>query len=138
MKKTYHGGCHCGAVTFEADIDLDQGTSKCNCTFCWKQRMWGAGQMSPADFRLLTGDEALGDYTKNGDWGEVHHYFCSRCGIATHGDGRIEEMGGDPYVTVHLAALDDLPVERLIAAPVHFMDGLHDDWQHAPAETRHL
>ncbi len=133
MKKTYQGSCHCGAVTFEADIDLDKGTGKCNCTFCWKQRMWNAGHLAPAEFRLLSGEDALGDYSKSGDWGEGHHRFCSKCGIATHGHGRIEQMGGEPYVSVHLAALDDLPVEELIAAPLSFMDGRHDNWWLPPS-----
>lgn len=137
MKRTYHGSCHCKAVTFEADIDLDQGTSKCNCTFCWKQRMWNARGLEKGDFRLLGGEGELGDYGKSGDWGEGHHRFCRKCGIATHSHGRIDAMGGD-FLTVHLAALDDLPVEALVSAPIHYMDGLHDDWMHVPSETRHL
>ena len=136
-RRTYTGSCHCKAVTFEADIDFDQGTGKCNCTICWKQRMWNAGQLKPEDFRLLSGDDALSDYGKSGDWGEGHHRFCSRCGINTHSHGNIPAMGG-AYVSVHLSTLDDLPVAELVAAPVHYMDGLHDDWMHAPAETRHL
>jgi hypothetical protein len=138
MKTTYQGSCHCKAVTFEADIDLEQGTGKCNCTMCWKQRMWNAGQLAPTDFRLMSGEDVLADYSKSGEWGEGHHRFCSICGIATHGHGRIEMMGGQPYVSVHLAALDDLPVGDLVAAPLTFMDGLHDNWQNAPDETRHL
>ena len=89
------------------------------------------------DFRLLTGEDVLGDYGKSGDWGEGHHRFFSRCGIATHSHGSIEQMGGD-FLTVHVAALDDLPVDDLVNAPVTTMDGLHDNWQQAPAERRHL
>jgi hypothetical protein len=137
MRKTFHGSCHCKVVTFEVDMDLDQGTGKCNCTFCWKQRQWNAGHLQAKDFRLLTGAEALGDYGKKGDWGEGHHRFCSRCGIATHSHGSIKAMGGD-FLSVHLSALDDLPIDDLLRAPVSYMDGLHDNWQHAPLETRHL
>lgn len=138
MKKTYHGSCHCGAVTFEADIDFEKGTAKCNCTMCWKQRMWTSGELEPGDFRLLSGDDKLADYGKSGDWGEVHHRFCSQCGISTHGHGRLEQMGGNPFVSVQLAALNDLDVDDLIAAPITYMDGLHDNWQNPPSETRHL
>jgi hypothetical protein len=136
MKKTYHGSCHCKAVTFEAAIDLSQGTGKCNCTMCWKQRMWNI-RVDPADFRLLTGADMLADYGKSGDWGEGHHRFCRRCGIATHSHGNIRMIGG-PYVSVRLPTLDDLPVADLLAAPVHYMDGRHDNWQSVPDEVRHL
>lgn len=46
-------------------------------------------------------------------------------------------MGG-AFLSLHLAALDDLPVDELVAAPVHYMDGRHDNWNNPPSETRHL
>lgn len=134
--KTYKGSCHCGHVQFEVDLDF-QGTSKCNCRFCWKQRSWNITGLNPDAFRLITGEDALGDYSRKGEGFETHQRFCLNCGTATHGHGFIAAAGGE-YVGVRVNTLDDLPVEDLIAAPVTYCDGLHDNWWQAPAETRHL
>ncbi len=135
MKKTYHGSCHCKTVTFEAEIDLSQGTGKCNCSICWKQRSWAIGLASPADFKLLSGEDNLGGYqfgTMSG-----YHCFCKTCGVATHGHGHVPEIGGD-YVSVKIAALDDITEAELVEAPVKFFNGRDNDWWHEPAETRYL
>ncbi len=133
MKKTYHGSCHCGAVRFEADLDLAGETSKCNCSFCRKSRLWKA--IARADeLRITAGEDTLTEYTVTGF---IAHCFCRRCGIKPFGRGHLEALGGTFY-GVNLACLDDVSDAELSEAPVVFQDGAHDDWQHPPAETRYL
>ncbi|MCR5876410.1 GFA family protein [Phenylobacterium sp. J426] len=134
--KTYHGSCHCGRVRFEVDLELER-TSKCNCRFCWKQRNWNIPSLAPSQFRLVEGEAQLGDYARSGEGFELHHRFCRTCGTATHGHGFIAQAGG-AFVAVRVAALDNLDLADLLAAPVTYGDGLNDNWWEPPSETRHL
>ena len=120
--KTRHpGGCHCGAVRYEVNLDPARG-SMCNCTLCQKLGTVGA-MVSPADFRLLAGEEHLSGYA----WGEKTRasFFCKRCGVHCFARGHLRQLGGD-YVSVNLNALDDLELSRVQL--LHW-DGRHDNWQ---------
>jgi hypothetical protein len=136
MQKTYHGSCHCGAVRFEAEIDLSAETSKCNCSICTKARFWKT--VVPAvSFRLLDGEDALTDYQFGGETGAgIHHLFCGRCGVKPFGRGHLEDFGD--FVAVNVVCLDDATDRELAEAPVTFQNGRHNDWSSPPAETRYL
>lgn len=64
MLKTYKGSCHCGAVRFEADLDLTQTSFRCNCSICRRSRFWPAVAKEDG-FRLVSGGHMLTEYLFN-------------------------------------------------------------------------
>ncbi|PDT86326.1 GFA family protein [Sinorhizobium sp. BJ1] len=91
------GQCHCGFVTYEAEIDPEDVTI-CHCTDC--QRLTGSAYRVTAStpstsFRLRGGEPKL--YVKIGENGRKRlQFFCPQCGspIYTTGtDEDAEEIG---------------------------------------------
>ncbi len=91
------GQCHCGAVTYEAEINPDD-VGICHCTDC--QRLTGTAfrvtvSTAASQFRL-TGKPPK-RYKKRADNGAVRlQFFCGDCGspIYATGEGKDAEVVG--------------------------------------------
>ena len=91
------GGCHCGALTYEAEIDPDTMTI-CHCTDC--QKMSGTAfrtviRAHEGDFKMLSGEPKI--YVKTAENGTPRAMgFCENCGTQIYGTsvGEIAESEG--------------------------------------------
>jgi hypothetical protein len=122
----YAGGCHCGAVRFEVELDALAG-SRCNCTICTKTNTCNA-IVKPAKFRLLTSADAMTHYGRSEVAGRL---FCSTCGVQCFGRGHLAELGGD-FVSVNLQTFDDVEINDV---KIVYWDGRHNNWQSGTRET---
>ncbi|MFG1299058.1 GFA family protein [Xanthobacter sp. V3C-3] len=103
----YSGSCQCGAVTFEADLDLDR-TVTCNCSRC--RRLGSILSFTPApSFHLFSGEGATREYLFN--TGEIHHLFCTTCGIEPF--ARAIGPDGSEMVAVNARCLDGVDLKSL-------------------------
>lgn len=58
--------------------------------------------------------------------------------VRQHGWVDAAEWNEGAYVSVNVAAVDDLDPAELVAGPIQYCDGKNDNWWNPPAETRHL
>jgi hypothetical protein len=76
--QTCNGGCHCGRVKFEVEIQDVVNVNRCNCSICKKSGYLHV-IVSSDRFRLLSGEESITDYRFHS--GVARHLFCKICGI---------------------------------------------------------
>jgi len=122
----HRGGCHCQRVRFEFEAPADIEVLECNCSACGK-----VGYLhlivSRADFRLLSGADALTSYQFN--TGTAKHLFCKVCGVKSF---YVPRSHPDDY-SVNARCLDEGSVQMMTITP---FDG--QNWEAAAEELEPL
>ncbi len=98
--RTFRGGCECGAVLYE--VELDPRRSSICADSVWERAV------DPRGFRLLTGDQSLQGFQFSADG--AHHFFCERCGVRSfsrHGAGTPADVYSIDLKCLHSPPLRD-------------------------------
>jgi hypothetical protein len=101
--ETYHGSCHCGAVSFTFRAKEITSGRRCNCSICIRRgAVMSAEYLPPDAFLELKGLDSLAVY-RFGDK-VVNHYFCKRCGIYPFHDA----VGKPGFYRINLGCVSEL------------------------------
>jgi hypothetical protein len=123
LSHRYAGGCHCGAVRFEVDVE-DRVAYDCNCSICQKKGFLHA-IVSKVALRIQSGQAELSEYRFGTS--VARHMFCRFCGIHPFYVPRSHPDGWD----VNVRCLDG---DALAAFRIEAFDGR--DWENAVSTIR--
>jgi hypothetical protein len=119
----YQGSCHCGAVRFEVEAEIDH-VRECDCSICRRRGALNF-RVPRGALRILTPIDAMAVYR----WGSMtgEDYFCRTCGIMPFrkpGALTAKERAADrPEFhgwAINVRCLEDVDVDRL---PRHRIEG---------------
>ena len=110
----YTGSCHCGAVTYDVELELGKVIA-CNCSMCGRSGTLLAF-VPPEQFTLRSGEDQLGEYKFNRH--VVAHHFCKVCGIKPFSRGK--KGDGTPIVAINVRCLEGVDIAAL---DVQHVDG---------------
>lgn len=111
---TYKGSCHCGAIAFEVEGELENAMA-CNCSICSRKGslLW----FVPRDrMRLTTPEDKLATYTFNKH--KIKHRFCTTCGIHPFAEGT--DPKGNRTAAINIRCLEGVEIDKI---PVKHFDG---------------
>jgi hypothetical protein len=106
--KTYTGSCHCGAVRYQATLDLSQPVLSCNCSMCGRAGAY-LSFVPESEFKLQSGSDNLTDYQFNKH--VIHHVFCKTCGIKSFARGK--KADGSAMVAINVRCLEGVELDKL-------------------------
>ncbi len=120
------GGCHCGAVRFEASLPDVVEAQACNCSMCEKVGFIHV-IVPESRFRLTQGADVITTYTFN--TGVAKHTFCKVCGVKSFYRPRSNPDG----LSVNARCLDQADA---LDIRIEAFDGRH--WEAHAAALAHL
>jgi hypothetical protein len=112
----HKGSCHCGAVTFEVETDLEQ-VLECNCSHC--RRKGFLLTFTPRGALTITsGEDNLATYTFNTH--TIQHRFCKTCGVQPFGEGKAPS--GADTAAINVRCLETVDLAQITPVPVNGRD----------------
>jgi hypothetical protein len=105
--KTYNGSCHCGAVTYTVESDIEKAM-ECNCSHCHRKGFL-LHFVPKVQFTLLSGADNQTEYRFNKK--HIAHLFCKTCGVQCYGQAANTE--GEEMVAVNIRTIPDLDFSTL-------------------------
>jgi hypothetical protein len=113
--QVYKGGCHCGAVRFEASLPKIEKGLRCNCSICERKgAVMTPFTIAPENLEINAEEGALSTYQFGTD--VARHHFCNRCGIYTFH----ETMRVPGHYRVNVGCIDGI---KSLELPVETFDG---------------
>jgi len=110
------GSCHCGAVKFTAQGEVDQAI-ECNCSHCSRKGLllWFIPR---EQFVVASGADKLTTYTFNKH--VIQHQFCSVCGCQAFGLG--SKPDGTGMAAINIRCVDGIDLAGIKRVPVNGRD----------------
>ena len=101
------GSCHCGAVQFTVEGEIDQAI-ECNCSHCSRKGflLWFIPRTA---LTIGSGADQLTTYTFNKH--QIQHQFCSVCGVQSFGLGSMPD--GTQMAAINIRCLEGIELESV-------------------------
>lgn len=109
----YAGGCHCGRVRYEVNLNDLENVISCNCSICSKHGLL-LTFVPRTQFTLLAGENELTDYRFNKH--VIQHLFCAKCGTESFANGSMPD--GTEMSAINVRCLDGVDTSTLAITPV--------------------